>query len=102
MLAPFISQLYEHVVYDDQGQLLAGSLMDYTLPRADHIPMLGITMRSTPCQNNVLGVKGAGQAGAIGAPHAVISAVCNALSIPHIDMPATPAAIWQAMQARNI
>ena len=94
--------LYEHVVYDDQGQLLAGSLMDYTLPRADHIPMLDISMRNTPCQNNVLGVKGAGQAGAIGAPHAVISAVCNALSIPHIDMPATPASIWQAMQTRNI
>ena len=93
--------LYEHVVYDDQGQLLAGSLMDYTLPRADHIPVLDITMRNTPCQNNVLGVKGAGQAGAIGAPNAVISAVCNALSIPPIDMPATPAAIWQAMQARN-
>ena len=94
--------LYEHVVYDDQGQLLAGSLMDYTLPRADHIPMLDISMRNTPCLNNVLGVKGAGQSGAIGAPHAVISAVCDALSIPYIDMPATPASIWQAMQTRNI
>ena len=94
--------LYEHVVYDDQGQLLAGSLMDYTLPRADHIPMLDISMRNTPCLNNVLGVKGAGQAGAIGAPHAVISAICNALSIPHIDMPATPVSIWQAMEKYNV
>ena len=94
--------LYEHVVYDDQGQLLAGSLMDYTLPRADHIPMFDISMRNTPCLNNVLGVKGAGQAGAIGAPHAVISAICNALSIPHIDMPATPASIWRVIKKYNV
>ena len=90
--------LYEYLPYDDYGQLLAGSLMDYTLPRADHLPSFDIFTRNTPCLNNSLGVKGSGEAGAIGAPPAVISAICNALGITHIDMPATPQAIFDKFQ----
>ena len=92
--------LLEHVVYDDSGQLLAGSLMDYALPRADHFPEFQISTRNTACANNALGIKGSGEAGAIGAPQAVISAVCDALDITHIDMPATPLAIFNAMKAK--
>jgi len=93
--------LYEYLPYDEDGQLLAGSLMDYTLPRADHLPNFSIFTRNTPCLNNTLGVKGSGEAGAIGAPPAVISALCHALEIDHIDMPATPEAIWQRMQRES-
>ena len=89
--------LMENVVYDDAGQLLAGSLMDYALPRADHFPGFDVQMRNTPCKNNILEIKGAGEAGAIGAPQAVISALCDALDITHIDMPATPLAIFNAL-----
>ncbi|MEK9760818.1 MAG: molybdopterin cofactor-binding domain-containing protein, partial [Candidatus Puniceispirillum sp.] len=90
--------LFEHVVYDPSGQLLTGSLMDYALPRAADFPGFSIQFCNTPCHNNVLGVKGAGEAGAIGAPQAIISALCDALSITHIDMPATPAAIFAAIK----
>ena len=90
--------LFEHVAFDEDGQLLAGSLMDYTLPRADHLPSFSISTRNTVCQNNVLGVKGVGEAGAIGAPPAVISALCDALGVVHIEMPATLQAIWQTMR----
>jgi carbon-monoxide dehydrogenase large subunit len=93
--------LLEHVVYDDSGQLLAGSLMDYALPRADHFPGFQISTRNTACANNALGIKGSGEAGAIGAPQAVISAICDALGITHIDMPATPLAIFNAMKAKT-
>ena len=93
--------LLEHVVYDDSGQLLAGSLMDYALPRADHFPGFQISTRNTVCANNTLGIKGSGEAGAIGAPQAVISAICDALGITHIDMPATPLAIFNAMKAKT-
>jgi carbon-monoxide dehydrogenase large subunit len=92
--------LLEHVVYDGSGQLLAGSLMDYALPRADHFPGFQISTRNTACANNALGIKGSGEAGAIGAPQAVISAICDALDITHIDMPATPLAIFHAMKAK--
>ena len=93
--------LYESLPYDEFGQLLAGSLMDYTLPRADHLPSFDISTRNTPCQNNVLGVKGSGEAGAIGAPPAVISALSDALGITHIDMPATPHSIFQALKDKG-
>jgi carbon-monoxide dehydrogenase large subunit len=92
--------LFERVVYDEAGQILTGSLMDYALPRADHFPGFDIQMCNTPCHNNVLGAKGAGEAGAIGAPQAIISALCDALDITHIDMPATPLAIFNALRAR--
>ena len=75
--------------------------MDYALPRADHMPLFAISRRGTRCQNNLLGVKGAGEAGAIGAPPAIISALCDALGIVHIDMPATLENIWQKMKPKK-
>ena len=91
--------LYEYMAYDEFGQLLSGSLMDYTLPRADHLPSFDIYTRNTPCAHNALGVKGSGEAGAIGAPPAVISAVCDALGVTHIDMPATPQSIFNQLSS---
>lgn len=93
--------LFEHLAYDKDGQLLAGSLMDYALPRADHLPTLQCYTRNTKCKNNLLGVKGAGEAGAIGAPPAVISALCDALDVVHIDMPATLQSIFDIMQKKK-
>ena len=94
--------LYERVVYDDDAQLVSGSLMDYCLPRADDLPMVGFAMSPTRCTTNPLGVKGCGEAGAIGAPPAVINAVLDALApvgVTGIDMPATPERVWAAIQA---
>src|SRR5678816_3252623 len=84
----------EHCVYDrETGQLLTGSLMDYALPRADDVPSFKVGTRVTPCTHNPLGAKGCGEAGAIGAPAALMNAVHDALSaagVTYIDMPATP------------
>ncbi len=94
--------LYENCVYDESGQLLSGSLMDYCLPKADNVPDFAVTTNVTPCTHNVLGVKGCGEAGAIGAPPAVINAVVNALADFNVDdiaLPATPERVWQAIQA---
>jgi aerobic carbon-monoxide dehydrogenase large subunit len=94
--------LMEQTVYDpDSGQLTTASLMDYALPRAENSPAFTFETRNVPCRNNPLGVKGAGEAGAIGSCPAVMNAVINALwrayGIAHIDMPATPARIWAAI-----
>jgi carbon-monoxide dehydrogenase large subunit len=93
--------LYENCVYDpDSGQLLSGSFMDYAMPRADHLPSIDISFNQTaPTTNNDLGIKGCGEAGTVGAAPAVISAVCNALGVVHIDMPATPERVWRALEA---
>ncbi|HUB11268.1 MAG TPA: xanthine dehydrogenase family protein molybdopterin-binding subunit [Acetobacteraceae bacterium] len=95
--------MLEHTVYDpESGQMLSGSLMDYALPRADDLPDLAITLTGVPTNANPLGVKGAGQAGAMAAPQAVICAVLDALAplgVTHIDMPATPERVWRAIQA---
>ncbi|HJQ60653.1 MAG TPA: xanthine dehydrogenase family protein molybdopterin-binding subunit [Vineibacter sp.] len=96
--------LTERTVYDnDTGQLLSGSFMDYALPRADIVPQVHFDLHNSPCTTNPLGVKGAGEAGAIGAPPAVINALVDALhaetGIKHVEMPATAHAIWQAIQA---
>ncbi len=92
--------LYEHTVYDeDSGQLVTGSFMDYTMPRADHVPMFDFQVHNVRCTTNPLGVKGSGEAGAIGAPPAVISALSDALGIVHVDMPATPEKIWSIANA---
>ena len=83
---------------------LSGSFMDYTLPRAADLPDLNIHLNGVPTNANPLGVKGAGQAGAIAAPQAVLSAILNALAplgVRHIDMPATPENIWRAIQQRT-
>jgi aerobic carbon-monoxide dehydrogenase large subunit len=102
-LAQGIGQaLLEHTVYDGHsGQLLTGSFMDYALPRAGDLPALDITLAEQPTTVNPLGVKGAGQAGCIGAPQTVINAILDALAplgIDEIDMPATPERIWRAIQ----
>jgi carbon-monoxide dehydrogenase large subunit len=90
--------LYENCAYDPEtGQLLSGSYMDYAMPRADRMPSIDFSYNEVPCKNNPLGVKGAGEAGTIGAPPAVIHAVLDALKpygVAHIDMPATPQKIW--------
>ena len=91
--------LYELCVYDnDSGQLITGSLMDYCLPRADVFPNFTFRYNEVPTKANPLGVKGAGEAGAIGAPPAVINALVDALApygIKHVDMPATPEKVWR-------
>ena len=93
--------LLEHVVYDEQGQLLSGSYMDYAMPRAHHTPEFAVHSHPVPAKTNPLGVKGCGEAGCAGSLTSIMNAVVDALSvygIKHIDMPATPARIWQAIQ----
>ncbi len=96
--------LIEHTVYDGEtGQLVTGSFMDYAMPRADDLPSFSFATHNVPCTANPLGVKGAGEAGAVGAPPAVINAIVDALhartGLRHIDMPATPRRVWEALQA---
>ncbi|MDR5651915.1 xanthine dehydrogenase family protein molybdopterin-binding subunit [Ruixingdingia sedimenti] len=106
-LAQGIGQaLLENCVYDGNGQLLSGSFMDYAMPRADDLPFYEVDHScATPCTHNPLGVKGCGEAGAIGSPPAVVNAVVDALQragyahVTHIDMPLTPARVWAAMHA---
>ena len=87
----------------ESGQLLSASFMDYTMPRADNLPSIRFIRNEVPCTTNPLGIKGAGEAGAIGAPPAIINAVVNALSdykIRHVDMPVTPNKLWRLMQTQ--
>ena len=95
--------IMEETVYDASGQLLSASLMDYALPRATDTPNYSFETKNVPCTTNPLGVKGAGEAGAIGSCPAVMNAVVDALhrgyGITHIDMPATPQRVWQTIQA---
>src|SRR5580700_5795903 len=93
--------LLEHTVYDDKGQLVTGSYMDYTMPRADNFPSFKVDTTFTRCPSNLLGIKGCGEAGAIAAPAAVMNAITNALGTEIIDMPATPAAVWAVLQKAN-
>jgi aerobic carbon-monoxide dehydrogenase large subunit len=89
--------LLEGCIYDaESGQLLTGSYMDYTMPRADDFPMFKVDTKVTACTHNPLGVKGCGEAGAIGAPPAVINAITDALGIKDIAMPATAERVWRA------
>jgi carbon-monoxide dehydrogenase large subunit len=93
--------VFEHTAYDpSSGQLLAGSFMDYALPRASDLPDIEVDLIEVPCGTNPLGVKGAGEAGAVGSPPAVMNAIVDALSdagVTTIDMPATPEKVWQAL-----
>jgi carbon-monoxide dehydrogenase large subunit len=103
-LAQGIGQaLLEHGIYDDDsGQLLTGSYMDYAMPRADDFCTFNVeTVKGTPCTHNPLGVKGCGEAGAIGSPPAVINAICNAIGVRDMPMPATPHTVWKAMQTQS-
>jgi carbon-monoxide dehydrogenase large subunit len=91
--------LTEGCHYDaDSGQLVTGTYMDYCMPRADDVPAFKVGTKETPCTHNPLGVKGCGEAGAIGAPAAVMNALTDALGTPDIEMPATPQRIWRACQ----
>jgi carbon-monoxide dehydrogenase large subunit len=95
--------LLEAAVYDENGQLQSASYMDYAMPRADDVPFYIVDHSCcTPCTHNPLGVKGCGEAGAIGSPPAVVNAVIDALAsggknVPHIDMPLTPHRVWKAI-----
>jgi len=91
--------LLEHAVYDDSGQLLTASFMDYAMPRADDVPSYELHHTTTLCPGNPLGVKGCGEAGAIGASAAVINAITDAIGTNKLDMPATPDRVWHAIHA---
>jgi aerobic carbon-monoxide dehydrogenase large subunit len=95
--------LLENCVYDkESGQLLTGSYMDYAMPRADDLPSFKVGTKVTPCTHNPLGSKGCGEAGAIGAPAALMNAVLDAMSaagVKHFDMPASPHRVWQALRS---
>ena len=95
--------MLEQAVYDADGQLASGSYMDYAMPRAADLPNVSVDHSCvTPCSHNPLGVKGCGEAGAIGSPPAFVNAVIDALSdhgVTHIDMPLTPRAVWEALNA---
>ena len=97
--------MLERTVYDpESGQLLTGNLTDYAIPHADTLPALEFRYNVVPCRTNPLGVKGAGEAGAIGAPPALVNAVVDALAelgIDHLDMPLTPERLWRAMRDAN-
>jgi len=104
-LAQGIGQaLYEGAIYDEYGQLTNGSYMDYTMPRADDLPMFEVDRTVTPCPHNPLGVKGAGEAGCIGSTPAVVNAVVDALwhkGVRDIEMPMTPERVWRAMNGNS-
>jgi carbon-monoxide dehydrogenase large subunit len=93
--------LGEQVVYDDRGQLLTASLMDYMLPRADDLPWIATGHHVAPCRTNPLGVKGAGESGVAGSLPSAVNAVLDALGtrgVRHLDLPMTPARVWAALQ----
>jgi aerobic carbon-monoxide dehydrogenase large subunit len=94
--------LLEQAVYDEAGQLLTGSFMDYALARADGVPPIEVGFHPVPATTNPLGVKGCGEAGVTGALPAVMNAVLDALAergVTRLDMPATPARVWAALRA---
>ncbi len=96
--------LLEHAIYDNESaQLLTGSFMDYAMPRADDVPSFNTSFHHSPCTTNPLGVKGAGEAGSVGAPPAIINAIVDVLyakkGIKHIDMPATREKVWRALNS---
>jgi carbon-monoxide dehydrogenase large subunit len=94
--------LMEAAVYDNSGQLMSGSMMDYTMPRADNLPNISVATENTMCTHNPLGSKGCGEVGAIGSPPAVINAICDALKdydVRHMNMPATCERIWSIINA---
>jgi len=94
--------LWEQAVYDDNGQLITGELMDYAIPRASYLPWIESGHTVTPSPVNPLGVKGVGEAGTIGCSPAIVNSVVDALSplgVKHIDMPMTPEKIWNIIQA---
>jgi carbon-monoxide dehydrogenase large subunit len=93
--------LLERAVYDQDGQLVTGSFMDYCMPRADDLPSYHVDTTMTKCPGNPLGIKGCGEAGAIAAPAAVMNAITDAIGSEDLAMPATPQAVWAALQKTN-
>jgi carbon-monoxide dehydrogenase large subunit len=93
--------LLEGAVYNQEGQLVTGSFMDYTMPRAHDFPAFSVGMTVTKCPSNPLGIKGCGEAGAIAAPAAVINAITDAIGSEHLSMPATAQTVWSAIQKAN-
>jgi len=93
--------LTEGVHYDEAGQLLTGSFMDYSIPRATDVPSYQVDTRETPCTHNPLGVKGCGEAGAIGAPAALMNAITDALGVKDMPMPATPQNVWTTLKNKK-
>jgi carbon-monoxide dehydrogenase large subunit len=94
--------LLEAAVYDDSGQLMSGSMMDYTMPRADNLPNISVATENTMCTHNPLGSKGCGEVGAIGSPPAIMNAIVDALrdyGVRHMNMPATSGKIWSIINA---
>ena len=92
--------MIENALYDAEGQFVSATYMDYGMPRAPRMPFIEAGFNTVPCLTNPLGVKGAGEAGACGAPPAFIGAVVDALrdyGVTHLDMPATPEKIWRAI-----
>ncbi len=90
--------MLEHAVYDSEsGQFLTATFQDYCMPRAGDAPDLKLGLNVVPCPSNDLGVKGAGEGGACGAPPAIVSALCDALGVAHVDMPLTPERVWRAL-----
>ena len=99
--------LTEKTIYDaDSGQLISGSFMDYAMPRADVVPHVQFGLHNSPCKTNPLGVKGAGEAGAIGAPPSVVNAIIDAIhahtGVKHLDMPVTAATLWAVIEAHRV
>ncbi len=90
--------MLENAVYNRDGQLVSGSLMDYSMPRAEHFPAMKVDTTKTRCPSNPLGIKGCGEAGAIAAPAAVINAITDAIGSEDLTMPATPPAVWAAIR----
>jgi carbon-monoxide dehydrogenase large subunit len=98
-LAQGIGQaLTEGCRYDADGQLVTGSFMDYSIPRATDVPSFAVDTRETPCTHNPLGVKGCGEAGAIGSPAALMNAITDALGVKDLPMPATAQTVWRSLQ----
>jgi carbon-monoxide dehydrogenase large subunit len=93
--------MMERVVYDDEGQLLSGSFMDYAMPRAADMPMIGFSAEPVPSTSNPMGMKGCGEAGTVGAMASTMNAVLDALwqrGVRKIDMPVTPLRVWETLQ----
>jgi carbon-monoxide dehydrogenase large subunit len=96
--------LWEEIVYDETGQLLSGSLMDYAAPKADLLPLFELDRTVTPTPVNPLGAKGVGEAGCVGAPPAIVNAVVDALApfgVTHVDMPLRPEKLWRLIRGRS-
>ena len=94
--------LFEGAVYDEDGQLLTGTYMDYTMPRAADLPMFEVDRTVTPCPHNPLGAKGAGETGTIASTPCVVNAVCDAVGVRDIRMPLTPERVWRAIHESHV